>query len=61
MKVALISLSTMAPFLHQNTSASVSESCGRVESLSQGIPSSKNKSECFAKAERTATMLSSLF
>ncbi|MBC6426040.1 MAG: hypothetical protein GDA51_06150 [Ekhidna sp.] len=48
MKVALISLSTRAPFLHQNTSASVSEICGRVESLSQGIPSSKNKSECFA-------------
>ncbi|MBC6401775.1 MAG: hypothetical protein GDA37_12360 [Ekhidna sp.] len=48
-------------FFHQNTSASVSESCGRVESLSQGVPSSKNKSECFAKAERIATMLLSLF
>ncbi|MBC6410708.1 MAG: hypothetical protein GDA42_09680 [Ekhidna sp.] len=47
--------------LHQNTSASVSESCGRMESLSQGVPSSKNKSECFAKVERTAAMLSSLF
>ncbi|MBC6426057.1 MAG: hypothetical protein GDA51_06235 [Ekhidna sp.] len=61
MKVALISFIHNGFLFHQNTSASVSESCGRVENLSQGVPSSKNKSECFAKVEMASTMLSSLF
>ncbi|MBC6425483.1 MAG: hypothetical protein GDA51_03255 [Ekhidna sp.] len=39
MKVSLISFIHNGSFFHQNTSASVSESCGRVESLSQGVPS----------------------
>ncbi|MBC6426625.1 MAG: hypothetical protein GDA51_09210 [Ekhidna sp.] len=37
------------PFFHQNTSASVSESCGRVESLSQGVPSLKTKVNASSK------------
>ncbi|MBC6426975.1 MAG: hypothetical protein GDA51_11045 [Ekhidna sp.] len=46
---------------HQNTSAANQRKLRESREPSQGIPSSKNKSECFVKAERTATMLSSLF
>ncbi|MBC6426231.1 MAG: hypothetical protein GDA51_07130 [Ekhidna sp.] len=36
MKVSLISFIHKRPLFHQNTSASVSESCGRVERLLHG-------------------------
>ncbi|MBC6426473.1 MAG: hypothetical protein GDA51_08415 [Ekhidna sp.] len=62
MKVSLISLSTMAPFFFIKTRLRPSaKAAGEWRTCRKVSRPQKNKSECFVKAERTATMLSSLF